>query len=53
MEAQLSVAGVEVIDAVQDSEYGRFGWAVDPEGTRVRALGASAGRLRPRERRSR
>jgi predicted enzyme related to lactoylglutathione lyase len=31
---QLRAAGVEVIDAVEDSEYGRFGWAVDPEGTR-------------------
>jgi predicted enzyme related to lactoylglutathione lyase len=34
MLAQLRSAGVEVIDTVQDSEYGRFGWAVDPEGTR-------------------
>ena len=33
MLAQLRSAGVEVIDA-QESEYGRFGWAVDPEGTR-------------------
>jgi predicted enzyme related to lactoylglutathione lyase len=24
----------EVIDAVEEAEYGRFGWAVDPEGTR-------------------
>jgi len=23
-----------VIDALEESEYGRFGWAVDPEGTR-------------------
>jgi predicted enzyme related to lactoylglutathione lyase len=34
MLAQLRAAGVEVIDDVQDSEYGRFGWAVDPEGNR-------------------
>ena len=27
-------AGVEVLDAVDESELGRFGWAVDPEGTR-------------------
>ena len=33
--AQLRAAGVEVIDALEESEeYGRFGWAVDPEGTR-------------------
>jgi predicted enzyme related to lactoylglutathione lyase len=34
MLAQLRAAGVEVLDKVEDSEYGRFGWAVDPEGTR-------------------
>jgi predicted enzyme related to lactoylglutathione lyase len=34
MLAQLRASGVEVIDHVEDSEYGRFGWAVDPEGTR-------------------
>jgi predicted enzyme related to lactoylglutathione lyase len=33
MLAQLRTAGAEVIDP-QDSEYGRFGWAVDPEGNR-------------------
>ena len=34
MLAQLRSAGVEVIDALEESEHGRFGWAVDPEGTR-------------------
>jgi predicted enzyme related to lactoylglutathione lyase len=34
MLAQLRSAGVEVIDALEESEDGRFGWAVDPEGTR-------------------
>ena len=34
MLAQLRSAGVEVIDALDESELGRFGWAVDPEGTR-------------------
>ena len=34
MLAQLRAAGAEVADAVEESEYGRFGWAVDPEGTR-------------------
>ncbi|WP_041259838.1 VOC family protein [Pseudofrankia inefficax] len=34
MLAQLRAEGVEVIDDVAESEYGRFGWAVDPEGTR-------------------
>lgn len=31
---QLRDAGVEVEDRVQDSDYGRFGWATDPEGNR-------------------
>ncbi len=30
---QLRAAGVQVDDKVEDTEYGRFGWAVDPEGT--------------------
>ena len=34
MLAQLRAAGVEVDDAIEDSAYGRFGWAVDPEGNR-------------------
>lgn len=34
MLAQLRAAGVEVIDPVQESEFGRFAWAVDPEGNR-------------------
>jgi len=34
MLAQLRAAGVWVADEVQESEYGRFGWAADPEGTR-------------------
>jgi predicted enzyme related to lactoylglutathione lyase len=34
MLAQLREGGVEVIDRVEAHEYGRFGWAVDPEGNR-------------------
>jgi predicted enzyme related to lactoylglutathione lyase len=34
MLAQLRAGGVEVIDGLQESEYGRFAWAVDPEGNR-------------------
>lgn len=34
MLAQLRAAGVWVADAVEESEYGRFCWAADPEGTR-------------------
>ena len=31
---QLRAAGVQVDDRVHDMEYGRFGWASDPEGNR-------------------
>lgn len=34
MLAQLRDAGVEVDDRVEDHDYGRFGWARDPEGNR-------------------
>jgi predicted enzyme related to lactoylglutathione lyase len=34
MLAQLRAAGVRVEDRVEDYDYGRFGWAVDPEGNR-------------------
>lgn len=34
MLAQLRAAGATVDDRVEDSEYGRFGWATDPEGNR-------------------
>jgi predicted enzyme related to lactoylglutathione lyase len=33
--AQLREAGVTVDERVEDSEFGRFGWIIDPEGTRV------------------
>ena len=32
--AQLRAAGVEVDGRVEETEQGRFGWAVDPEGNR-------------------
>jgi catechol 2,3-dioxygenase-like lactoylglutathione lyase family enzyme len=35
MLAQLRAAGVEVDDWIEDHEYGRFGWATDPEGNRI------------------
>ena len=34
MLAQLRAAGVEVDERVEQHEYGRFGWATDPEGNR-------------------
>lgn len=43
MLAQLRAGGVEVLDAVEESEQGRFGWAVDPEGTRFELWEPPAG----------
>jgi len=34
MLAQLRAAGVDVAEDVEESEFGRFGWAYDPEGHR-------------------
>jgi len=46
MLTQLRSAGVDVIDAVEESEYGRFGWPVRDLGTSARPLSADAGRER-------
>jgi catechol 2,3-dioxygenase-like lactoylglutathione lyase family enzyme len=35
MLAQLRAAGVTVDDKIEESEYGRFGWALDPDGNRI------------------
>jgi len=35
MLAQLRAAGVEVDDKIEESDFGRFGWAVDPDGNRI------------------
>lgn len=43
MLAQLRAAGGWVSDDVQDTEYGRFGWAADPEGTRFELWQAPTG----------
>ena len=34
MLAQLRAAGAQVDDRIEDYDYGRFGWAHDPEGNR-------------------
>jgi len=33
--AQLRAADVEVDAKVDESEYGRFGWIIDPDGNRI------------------
>ncbi len=35
MLAQLREAGVTVSEKTDESEFGKFGWAVDPEGNRI------------------
>jgi hypothetical protein len=32
---QLRVAGATVDEKVQEEPYGKFGWAMDPEGNRI------------------
>ena len=33
--AQLKREGCNVLEKVEDSEYGKFGWVIDPEGNKV------------------
>jgi predicted enzyme related to lactoylglutathione lyase len=42
MLAQLRAAGAEVDDKVEELEFGRFGWAADPEGNRFELWQPSA-----------
>jgi predicted enzyme related to lactoylglutathione lyase len=42
MLAQLRDGGAQVDDRVEEHEYGRFGWAVDPEGNRFELWQAPA-----------
>jgi len=43
MLGQLRAAGVNLDDRVEDTEFGRFGWAVDPEGNRLSSWEPPAG----------
>lgn len=44
--AQVAGAGAEVVGEVEEYEYGRFGWFVDPEGNKIE-LWEPAGRPPP------
>ncbi len=33
--AQVKEGGAEIVGDVQEEEYGRFGWFLDPEGNKV------------------
>ena len=41
--ATLRAEGCEVLDRVEDSEYGKFGWVIDPEGNKVELWQPPAG----------
>lgn len=41
--ATLRAEGCEVLDRVDDSEYGKFGWVIDPEGNKVELWEPPAG----------
>ena len=43
MLAQLRAAGVPVDDKVEEMEFGRFGWATDPDGNRFELWEPAAG----------
>ena len=43
MLAQLRAAGVDVDERVEELEFGRFGWASDPEGNRFELWQPAAG----------
>lgn len=39
----LRAEGCQVLDKVDDSEYGKFGWVIDPDGNKVELWQAPAG----------
>ena len=41
--AALKEEGCNVLDAVQEYEYGKFGWVIDPEGNKVELWQPPAG----------
>jgi predicted enzyme related to lactoylglutathione lyase len=43
MLAQLRAAGVPVEEHLEEHEYGRFGWATDPDGNRLELWEPAAG----------
>jgi predicted enzyme related to lactoylglutathione lyase len=33
--AQLRIEGCDVVDQVEESEFGKFGWVIDPDGNKI------------------
>jgi len=42
--AALRAEGVQVEEKVEESEFGKFGWVIDPEGNKIELWQAPAGR---------
>jgi predicted enzyme related to lactoylglutathione lyase len=42
--AALQAEGCNVVDRTEDSEFGKFGWVIDPEGNKVELWQPPAGR---------
>jgi predicted enzyme related to lactoylglutathione lyase len=40
---ELRAEGCTVLDKIDDSEYGKFGWVIDPEGNKVELWEPPAG----------
>jgi hypothetical protein len=43
--AALKAEGCNVLEKIDDSEYGKFGWVIDPEGNKVEWWQPPAGQL--------
>lgn len=43
--AELRAEGCEVLEKVDESEYGKFGWVIDPEGNKVELWEPPPGRF--------
>ena len=43
--AALQAEGCHVLEKFEDSEYGKFGWVIDPEGNKVELWQPPAGKL--------
>jgi predicted enzyme related to lactoylglutathione lyase len=41
--AALKAEGCNVLDKIDDSEYGKFGWVIDPEGNKIELWQPPAG----------
>ena len=43
---QVHAGGAQVVGEIEEHEYGRFGWFIDPDGNKVELVAAAATRRR-------